>query len=509
MNLFFRFIVISLMACLPLPTRSASLIPICKNINKSIKNCEPRNILFATYSTNNNVMKYKVDRGGIGEINELDAKNFADNILGIWEAESGIDFQSEDDGFIEEDVDDSNYDFYLNNTEPLGYSPVIWDQTGSLINDLYGKGSKDHILGFAGATFYKIQNNLAEGIIESQSVFNGFLFDGKNTGEDRDTIVSTFQSTILHEFGHMFGLDHTQSGNNDDYIKFLSGEINLNELNDSPVMFPVSTKPNTQLKQDDISAVRLGYPKGDEDLLFGTIKGNLKQFGSGVQGANVVAYLIDDDNPRARAVACPSDVDGARNGNFTLPHLIPGNYIIKAEPININFIGGSSIGFHDPISSKKLNESFYMGEGVKVLESEDLDTGIEQAFTINVSAGSITNINFNLDLASFKTSNLDFSKSIRLRDTKTRIIKLGLINLNPTQSINLKLSTEYPELVKFLPNEEISFHKRLYTVRIKLSSYQNFLTVFPEIEKKNIYIPLKIEDLDTGYILDSKSLRLY
>jgi hypothetical protein len=509
MKNFFSLVLITLLLSAFQSARGASIIPVCRNLNKDVTDCNPSNILFATYAPSDNIMNYKIDRGAIGEISETDARNFADELLRLWESESGIDFQTDGDGFIEEDVDASNYDTYLNNQEPLGYSPVIWDETGELLDDLYGKGSKENILGFAGAVFFTVQGGLAQGIAESRSVFNGYLFNGINTGDDRETIISTFKTTILHEFGHMFGLDHTQGGNDEGYRQYVNGEAELSDLEDVPVMYPIAANPLVELQQDDISAVRLGYPKGDEDELFGTITGKLKQLGSGVKGANVVAYLTDDVNPRKKAIACPSDVDGTGEGSFRLPNLVPGNYVIKAEALNQDFFGPSSVGMHNPISSDLLITSFYTGEGIQPLQTNDLDTGIEQGLHINVSAGSSTDINFDLDFASFKIVGIPFEKVYRLKNNKKRTVTITLRNLAPGQARSIKLSSDYPDLVKFLPSDEINFRKKNFVIKIRLASYTEFFNRFPDIENNGLEIPIVLEDLNSGYKIDSKSLSVF
>lgn len=509
MKLHLKLVLIIIVTCFSLKAQSASLIAVCKNLSKSTNECDPKNFLFATYSTSGNIFNYKIDRGGIGEISESDAKGFAEEVLGLWESHSGIDFQTSGDGFINVDVNETNYAEYLNTDESLGYSPVIWDESGELMDELYGIGAKYNILGFAVATFFDTTNDLIIGINESVSVFNGYLFNGENTGEDSETTINTFKTTILHEFGHMFGLDHTQGGNIEGFKQYNEGELEASEIEDIPVMFPIAANPLVELQQDDIAAVRLGYPKGDENTLYGKITGRLKYFNTGIKGANVVAYLIDDENPRKRAVACPSDVNGLGEGSFTLPNLAPGKYIIKAEPLYESFTGGSSIGIHQPIDPTKLKDSYYKGEGQKSLESQNFNQAVSSAFQINVSAGSNTNINFKINLASFTIRSNKLRNTIKLNRKKSRIFTFQIRNYYPNKRRRLKFSTDYPNLIKFISGRKINFKGKFYTVKVRLSSYNKFLKEFPEIQNNNISIPLTIEDLKTGYKLDTESFLLF
>jgi len=509
MKLLFRLVLVWFFINAALPARCASILAVCKNFLKRPYDCNKNDIAFPTFIAQGNIMKYRIDRGALGEINETDAKNIAEDILTLWENESGLDFQPDGDGFIEEDVNEENSDKYFNNQKQLGYSPVIWDEQGNILENLYGKRSKENILGLASATFFSFDEKGPDGILEAHSLFNGYLFDGANVDEDRDWVLNTFKTTILHEFGHMFGLDHTQGGNNEGYNQYANGELDINELTDVPVMFPIIANPLVELQQDDIAAVRLGYPKGDENALFGKITGQLKQLNSGIKGANVVAFLVDDTNPRKKAVACPSDVDGNGEGNFTLPNLVPGTYIIKAEPLSGDFIGGSSVGIHNPIFPELMQPRFYMGEGIKSLASDDLEIGLNEALRINVSAGSTTNINFDLNLTSFKIKKPGLDYGFKLKKFKKRIISFTIRNYYPGQIRRLKISTDYPGLIEVLPSNEISFSKKFHTVRVRVASNSDFKTLFPEIEYGLLEIPITIEDLNTGYILDTESFWLF
>lgn len=495
--------------CCPNPVTASSLLAVCDSFSGNTSNCPKSDIYFPVYKKVSGVatFNYKIDQGPLGELSADEAYNDSVDVLNLWEAESSLDFVGVDGGRLDEDVDDTNFEDYLESSSSLGYSPVIWDDDGSITEALAGSGSKNSVLGFAGASFFTVSGGRITGIKESQSAFNGFLFDGDNTGDSPSVVRNLFLTTILHEFGHMFGFDHTQGGN----LKGFNDGIG--DLNDVPVMFPIAANPLVELQQDDIAIAREAYPKGDEDTLYGRITGNLTTNGKQVKGLNVVAFKVDDDNPRKKAIACPTDVDGQGTGKFILPNLVPGEYIIFAEKIDSDFTGGSSVGIHDPASS--FTSVFYNGDDQNIIQSSNLDTGINQALHLTVNAGSTTNIKFetnptvidngdNGTSASFIAKGRAVNKATYLKTNKSIKVKLKLVNLNPGTPINLQLSTDYPDLVQFLPSGIVSFSGKSKIINVRYASYNIVKETFPEIiDGETVNIPLTIEDLDNDLVDDS------
>ncbi len=488
---------------------AASLLAVCSD-NSDLDSCPQSKLFFPIYakSGSKTPFKYKVDPSGLGEIDADTAFNSTVDLLALWEAQSSLDFQQVDGGKFDEDIDNSNYDPILNPSHSLGFSPIVFDDDGSITDDLFGQGSKSNVLGFAGAVFFTTSDSNITGIKESQAVFNGYLYDRSNVGGTLSSILNQFQTTILHEFGHTFGMDHTQGGDLDRF------NTDTADLTDIPIMFPIAGNPLVELQKDDIASVKAAYPIGDESSLYGRIEGRLLKNGSPIKGANLVAFKIDDSNPRKKAVASPSDIDGVGLGAFTLPNLDPGTYVIKAEPIDPDFVEGSSVGMHTPISSSKMTTGFYKGDGELVLATSNLTTAASQALQLNVVAGETTDISFDVGTnpissngnnngltASFTLAGRAIkSQGVFLNTFSKTSVTLKIINLHPGQVTRVKLSTDYPDLIQFLPKDTISFKKDYRKIEVRLASYLMFVSTINDLnDLGSAFIPLTVEDLDTGY----------
>ncbi len=505
--------IISIWFLFTMPTTAASLSALC-NANSFIKDCNTNHIVFLKYKAvkGTATLKYKIDPGPIGEISADEAFNDAVEMLSRWQEVSSLNFVAKDGGKISKDVTASNYKNYIDTRFPLGYSPLVWDADGSITEELSGDGSRNSILAFGGPAFFTVTNGDVTGIKESYSFFNGYFFNGDNTGESSEFIRNEFLTTILHEVGHMFGLDHTQGGDLEGYL-----DKTGDERDDVPIMFPIIANNGAELQQDDIAIVKDTYPQGDEKQNYGRIEGSLTDGGIGVRGANVVAFKVDDSNPRKRAVACPSDVDGHRTGNFVLPTLIPGEYIVFAEPIFHVFTGGSSVGSYGAIDPSKFTTGFYNGDTEPIIESSDLSTGIAQAKRITVSAGTTQTIKFKINTnngnniePSFTASGGAFNKPQLLRLGKNKKAQIVLNNLNKSSKRLLVFSTEYPDLVRFSPNDTANVYRKEKIIEVVLAPYEDFLEQFPEIQNGGtVDIPVTMTDISTRYINDSETITVF
>lgn len=491
------------------PVYAASIIPVCSQ-NKSLNNCPQSKLSFPVFPVNNSgkaVFKFKIDQGGLGEFNSDEVVLFTNNVLDLWSAESNIVFEKVDSGIFDVDINDSNFRDYVD--EEQGFNLIIWDQEGDIIDDLAGQGAREFILGYATPIAYNFKKNKIDSIKEAQTLLNGYLFDRNNIGGSRSALENLFRTTILHEIAHMFGIDHTQGGNLDGFNN------DEGDFTDIPVMFPVAANPNVELHADDISAIKLAYPKQEDANSLGSISGTLTRSSIALEGANIVAYKLAETNPKLFSVASPSDVDGKGNGSFVLPNLTPGNYVLYAEPIDPSFKSGSSIGFHE--SPANFTAGFY-GPNNSFLDL-DFEQGLLDAQVISVNAGS--NLNIDIDIegkagnggggnngdASFVSGGrLISGTSIRLKNKKIKKTKIKIVNLDPGKKLenklNIKISTDYPDLIKFAGTGTYGFKKRSKKIKVQLASYLKFIEnpAFEAlIDFSSVSIPVTIEDLDTGY----------
>jgi hypothetical protein len=503
-NLYLKLCLIGLITLLLNSAQAASLIPVCSK-NKSINSCPKKKLSFPAYQKDSEgkaSFHYKIDQGALGELSSQETNQFTQEVLGLWSDESNIEFI--DDGEFETDINKSNFRDYVDQEQ--GFNLIIWDEAGDIIESLAGIGSQSFVLGYATPIAYNYKNNKVSSIKEAQTLLNGFLFDRTNIGGSKAELENLFKTTLLHEFAHMFGIDHTQGGNLEGYNN------SEGDFTDIPVMFPLAANPRVELHADDKSVIKLAYPKSSELGSFGSISGSLTKSGNPIEGANIVAYKLGETNPKLFAVASPSDVDGLGRGNYVLPNLTPGDYVLYAEPLDPSFTGGSSIGFHE--TPADFESGFYNGSNsfLKI----GYDEGLIQGQVINVAAGSNANIDIDLDGnsgnnnggnegdASFLSGGrLINGSAIRLANNTVKKSKIKLVNLNPGKAINIKISTDYPDLIIFAGTGSYNFKSRSKNIAVKLASYLDFIDN-PDFEELvdfgQVSVPVTIEDLDTGYI---------
>ncbi len=334
-----------------------------------------------SFNSTTKVLSYWTDQGGLGSISNPDT--FVANAFAAWSGVTTANINFSLAGHLGADVTGTNAKAVLNALEDCSTLPgspaggvakpvtIVYDADGSVMTALnYDKNST---LGFASGlctTSDGTHNTYNRG----EAVING------SAG-----VTQTEMTTVMmHEFGHMLGLDHSQV-NLDCMLS--SGAPNSACVSDGsmagvPLMFPVLIDDKQAPVVDDIAGISELYPVTTAitgKTLFSTlgeIKGRVF-FSDGVtqaQAFNVIARNVA--NPRVTASsnlsgflftdevangAIPSSSQFADQyfsrdqtliGYFDIPGLPPGNYTVEVEAVNNSgafpFVGGSSIG---PIGS--------------------------------------------------------------------------------------------------------------------------------------------------------------
>jgi len=152
-------------------------------------------------------------------------------------------------------------------------TPIIYDSDGSLTSQL----TDPNVLGFASPCLLSPSGKIQTGY----AVLNG-------------TKTGLMDGTMVHEFGHLLGLDHTQ-------LNCRAMGCQAEDNAHIPTMFPVlfsNTQPQS-LEADDIAWISKLYPSASFGTQYGTITGRVL-FSDGVSPVQD-AVLIARQVPRSPA----------------------------------------------------------------------------------------------------------------------------------------------------------------------------------------------------------------
>lgn len=286
-------------------------------------------------------IKYSIDKGKLGPISEADIQGAIKDAFQAWTDVSTAAITFKFDKVLDDDVE-TLADYQVATENETGGNVVILDDNGDIVAEIYGEANRSRILGFAAPV---VNGNK---ITAFYSLMNGNLAVNR----------TTFLSTLIHEFGHAVGLDHSQIHAD------MAGDGNAANDKYIPTMFPTSSDDDTllgTLNEDDIAWISYLYPSPTFVTTYGLIKGRLVRPGSAatpVKGANVIAIRtgmgVTAEESRMLRCSCVCDWLTKGTGEFVIP-VRKGTYRLHIEPIRSDFTGGSSVG---PYSEKATSASF-------------------------------------------------------------------------------------------------------------------------------------------------------
>jgi len=302
-----------------------------------------------------------LDLGPLGKLSKAEADDLTMSAAQTWMSPSlpGSTVQFVRGSDLSEDYGDGNDTGSEYDLDPPrdGKTSIIYDQNGILIEQL-GAGASQSVVGVTGVI---LPDDLSPApITEAIMIMNGKMISGSGgTWGSVDLPLDQFKGAIIHEFGHMLGLGHSQAS-----IAFIETGYEIDSVlpgwdpdrfppdyRGMPTMFPAVLPGLDSLAMDDIAWIKSLYGDAGHATL-GNIHGTIKTTsGSPFDGANVVAYHADDPTSLVTCVSGYADAfpTTAPTGTYRIPGLDPGSkWIIDVEPVVAAFTGGSRVGPIDP-----------------------------------------------------------------------------------------------------------------------------------------------------------------
>lgn len=212
----------------------------------------------------------------------------------VWEGTPGAKVRFEDAGLLVPPAN-KDLDTYLDNT-----NTVFWVKRGLLVG-----GGFENMSGRRAWT--SVTFSFDDGrILETDTVLNGLQYGWFTDFESKTNTAQFIEGVMLHEIGHVLGLDHSPGGG----ATMANGPDGIGTL--------------TGLSADEIAAARYLYPDGV--FKGGMIRGMVTLNGAGILGAVVVAE--DGDGNLAGATVTRAD------GTYELRSLTAGTYALRVSPLD-------------------------------------------------------------------------------------------------------------------------------------------------------------------------------
>ncbi|MDX1411080.1 MAG: hypothetical protein R3351_02905 [Nitrospirales bacterium] len=292
------------------------------------------------------VVNFSPESGSLkkGVFDHEESVRLIEDALNTWASVPGVNLSVERGSTLPDggDTHIGNYsDFYKANPwdcydgDPNSpcYNPIIFDQDGSIIEDLFGECSQFRILGFSG--FTDVAGDSGDPswteLKRGQAIFNGACIAPaiSKPGCPPCTVVlepEDVRTLVLHEMGHYLGLGHAQV-NPDSYNACREGFGCSNSLSEHiPTMFPFLLSGANMLtlhRDDEVSMQRLyGDPARGSCTISGRV--TAKDGATELRGVEVVARNVNEEDHFTDAIAYVSGEEAPR---FTVKDKVQENCV--------------------------------------------------------------------------------------------------------------------------------------------------------------------------------------
>ena len=212
-----------------------------------------------------------------------------------WQAIPGTRLKFEDAGLITGVTDVNNLD---------NQNVIFWKKNGT---SYFVNGELDNFFGSLSLTYVSAFDDNT--IAEADTIINGTDYSWFTDFNAGNTFSYLIEASALHEIGHFIGLAHSPVGGATKLTRGATG---------------IGTQAG--LSVDDIAADLFLYPQSGVRAALGTLRGRITLNGVAVMGAVITA----EDSAGNVGGGTVTLVDG----QYKLPAMPPGNYLVRATPLD-------------------------------------------------------------------------------------------------------------------------------------------------------------------------------